>query len=103
MTVDLGHVLARVGVRRAQKHGHGLVQRLAARAHRRAVGEPPPEQVRLGVGGAEGRAQYLFRARPAQAHDGDAALPRRGGDGGDGVPRVRHDEYPVRTGKTRCT
>ena len=90
VTVDLGHVLAGVGGRRAHQHRHHLVQRLAVRAGNVAVHQPVGFKTFPRFRGNEHVFQNFFRPIAADAHDGDAARPGRRGNGGDGTGIIRH-------------
>ena len=85
VALNLGHVLPGIGLRLGHPHGHGLVQRLAARVDGAAVHHPPRLEGALGAGGAKARAKNPACVAAAEPNDGDSARAPRRGDGRNGI------------------
>ncbi len=95
MQVDFRHVLAGIGAGRSHQYGHAFVDDVAS-LDGVAVGQ---QMARQGQGAfacrTEDAQQDGFSLRAAQADDGDAALARCGGDGGDGIGGQLHKSVSI--------
>ena len=79
--VNFRHVLPGVAVGRAHHDLHAFIQHLPLEGHVPVL----HFTVFKGALFHKQRPEELFGVRPADAHNGDTARPRRGGQRGDGV------------------
>ena len=91
MALDFHHVLTGEAVGRAKNQQQGFIHRPPTRIHHMARNKGKGRTLRgQGTTAAEHRVRNGQALGPRNAHDGDSALSRRGGDGGYGFSWSGH-------------